>query len=377
MDFTTADGDSSTAVATASSSTPSVSQTTNPIDSIAAAVPPPTTVPKSTTTKPKPKKKDSPGIKHKSSTSTKKGQSKSGGTASSSIRSYGSISASTLTKKAKSLLEKLQFEKDATFHDSAWLSSSTRIPTSSSSNAAVSLVNNTMSPSFLEHDIEIVEKALKQNGLLPSDISAEAFGCLLESARKYALTLIDDAVDYAMLSSKDEVTSDDLQLAHDMQQEDNYNSNYHLHHPEYLDLVTQIADETNRIILPPIPDECYNGIVLPPPEYNLLGRTFDIVNPSIVNTSKPINTASTVVSTEDMSGSNKGDQDKDTTTAMEVDNETTINADNTDNTHEKESSHSMEQKQEEHHEEVINPNPSYGASRGPQIEIKLHTNKSL
>ena len=125
------------------------------------------------------------------------------------------------------------------------------------------------SPSFLDQDVEIVNRALQNNGLSMEDVTAEGFACLLEQARKYAMELITDAGDYAVHShGNHNITPEDLKLAKDMQNdfdEDN------------MDAFAKIAHETNRRVLPPIPDHSYNGIVLPEAEYTLLGRAFDVV----------------------------------------------------------------------------------------------------
>ena len=117
--------------------------------------------------------------------------------------------------------------------------------------------------------MEIVNKALEHNGLTMEDVTVEGFACLLEEARRYALSIITDASDYAVHSHMtDSITPADLMLAKEMQEE--------------MDVVTmealaRIAQETNRRVLPPIPENCYNGIILPSAEYTLLGRTFDVV----------------------------------------------------------------------------------------------------
>mmetsp|Transcript_37768 Transcript_37768/g.76837 ORF Transcript_37768/g.76837 Transcript_37768/m.76837 type:complete len:121 (+) Transcript_37768:307-669(+) len=38
-----------------------------------------------------------------------------------------------------------------------------------------------------------------------------------------------------------------------------------------------LAESVNRAPLPPVPTNCYNGIVLPDPEHQLTARTFDVV----------------------------------------------------------------------------------------------------
>ena len=283
------------------------------------------TTPASSTTKTTNRKEQSTTTKKKSrpkKKSTTKHKSK--GADSSSAQT----SAAALTKKAKVLYERLQQQKDAAFHDAAWLSN---IPSQKHHPL------NTYSPSFLEQDLEIVQRALKANGLSTSDVTAQAYGCLLESARKFALELIDDAAEYSMLSSADEITPADLKFAAEENQKDNL-----VNSAENLDLLTHIADETNRSALPPIPNECYNGIVLPPPEHNLLGRTFDIVSHSII-IEKQAN--------DYISHGTKNQGGNDQIAGKNDDEAIKINV----------------------KKNKRKTTPSYGASRGPQIEIKLNT----
>ena len=110
-------------------------------------------------------------------------------------------------------------EREATFHDPAWLSTTPSLSASTAASTAAPYKNSVQSPSFLEEDLEIVQNALRLNG------------CLLESARKFALELITDAVDYSMAVDEDvdsddvaaasgalgEITPADLQLALEMQ----------------------------------------------------------------------------------------------------------------------------------------------------------------
>lgn len=163
-------------------------------------------------------------------------------------------------------LQKLIRERELKKHDSAWLSTITD-PNSTQDPYTI------QSPSFLENDVEIVRNALHKNGLTMSGVTIEAFECLLEEARKYAMELITDASDYAMHSHGTEsISPADLLLAKDMKDEErNINGQCNL------DALAAIAHETNRIPLPPIPSDCFNGVVLPPIEYTLLGRSFDVV----------------------------------------------------------------------------------------------------
>jgi len=141
-------------------------------------------------------------------------------------------------------------------------------------NNAYANSDNIQSPSFLEQDVEIVNRALINNGLTMADVTAEAFATLLEQARKYAMLLITDAADYAVHSHGNEnISSADLLLAKDMQGDDCLGQCY----AENMEQLARITKETNRRVLPPIPDNCYNGIVLPSVEYTLLGRSFSVV----------------------------------------------------------------------------------------------------
>jgi histone H3/H4 len=262
--------------------------------------------------------------------------------------STANTTAAVLTRKAKSLYEKLQQEKNAAFHDAAWLST---IPTQPHHPL------NTYSPSFLEQDLDIVQNALKANGLSLSDVTAQSYGCLLEAARKFALELIDDAADYAMLSSTEEITPVDLQLALDMQKD------YHVNSPESLDHLTQIADETNRSILPPIPDNCYNGIILPPPEHNLLGRTFDVVSRSIINAEQSAAAMKSKINNVNGAKNENSTGKSGTGTGAEV-------GAGTGNGNDDENGKTQTTKNKK------KPAPSYGANRGPQIEIKFNSAES-
>jgi histone H3/H4 len=162
--------------------------------------------------------------------------------------------------------QKLIRERELKKHDAAWLSTIPD-PTLSQDQYAV------QSPSFLENDVEIVKNALHKNGLPISGVTVEAFDCLLEEARKYAMELITDASDYAVHSHGTEAISPaDLLLAKEMKDEER-----NAHGQYNLDALAAIAHETNQRPLPPIPSDCFNGVVLPPVEYTLLSRSFDVV----------------------------------------------------------------------------------------------------
>lgn len=124
----------------------------------------------------------------------------------------------------------------------------------------------------LPEQIDLVEAALSSNHLTRSDITPQAFACLLEQARRYALELLADAQDYAYSANRHDVTRADLMLAREMRPD------------QPMATVTQqprlmqLAAKVNRVPLPPIPTHCYNGVVLPPKEHQLTARTFDVIS---------------------------------------------------------------------------------------------------
>jgi len=144
---------------------------------------------------------------------------------------------------------------------------------SSTANTITSSTHNMMeSPSFLEQDIEIVHRALSRNGLSLKDVTIDAFDALLEEARKYAMELITDAADCAIHShGNDVITPDDLVIAKEMEADE---CCFAL---ENMQEISKNARELNQVALPTIPDNCYNGIVLPDLEETLLNRSFDVI----------------------------------------------------------------------------------------------------
>ena len=213
-----------------------------------------------------------------------------------------SANTAAINSAAREQYQKLLQKRNDTLHDAAWLSTEHSLPGSASAAAAVgdgdgagaaagdisatgnatngtrhsctSATNRVVSPPFLEQDVEIVNRALVNNGLTMQDVTAEAFATLLEQARRHAMLLITDAADYALHSHGNEtITSADLLLAKEMQGDDCLGQC----NGENMEQLARIAKETNRRVLPPIPDHCYNGIVLPDLEYTLLGRNYDVV----------------------------------------------------------------------------------------------------
>ena len=100
---------------------------------------------------------------------------------------------------------------------------------------------------------------------------------------RHALELTSDAQDYAGHCSRNDVTAADLKLAAEFRDDfggpaenaaGGCTGASHLPAPEQIAI---IAEEVNRVPLPPVPTDCYNGIVLPAPEHQLTARTFDVV----------------------------------------------------------------------------------------------------
>jgi histone H3/H4 len=125
---------------------------------------------------------------------------------------------------------------------------------------------------LLPEQIQIVEASLAHNHLTRADVTPQAFACLLEQARRFALEIIADSQDYAFVANRQEIAKADLQLASEMRPD----------HP--ISLTTQLpklnlmAQQINRVPLPPIPTQCYSGVLLPPKHHQLTARTFDVVS---------------------------------------------------------------------------------------------------
>ena len=149
--------------------------------------------------------------------------------------------------------------------DPLWFRIEDVLPSIHDGNAMVSKT------SILPEQVQIVEGALRHNGLTRADVTPQAMACLLEQARRYALELLTDAQDYAFAANRPEVTRADLVLAAEMRAD----------HPvavsTQLPKLNLVAQEVNRIPLPAIPTHCYSGVLLPPKEQQLTARTYDIV----------------------------------------------------------------------------------------------------
>lgn len=127
-------------------------------------------------------------------------------------------------------------------------------------------------PGLLAEQVDLVEAALQRNHLTRADVTPQAFGVLLEQARRYALEIVADAQDCAHAAHRHEIQKADLSMALELRT-DQPNS----HMLVELQKMTLVAHNLNRIPIPPIPQHCYSGVVLPPKPHQLTSRTFDIL----------------------------------------------------------------------------------------------------
>jgi len=170
--------------------------------------------------------------------------------------------------------------------DALWLGDSTTPGSKSKSTSTTT----TSSSVFAEEEALILERALRANGLvyfLPSnanntttaaatnttvgDVTPQAYECLLEYLRKYTNDLVLEAQEYAWHSGRNTIEAKDIKLAVEFNEEDI--PPLRLRHATTMSM----AEELNMIPLPPIPNNCFNGIVLPPIDHQLTARTFDII----------------------------------------------------------------------------------------------------
>jgi histone H3/H4 len=123
----------------------------------------------------------------------------------------------------------------------------------------------------LSDQVEIVEAALSNNNMTRADVTPQAFACLLEQARRYALELLAEAQDYAYSANRHEVVRQDLVLAQELR------ADQPMADFTQLPRLAQLAETVNQKPLPPIPTTNYTGVVLPSKEHLLTARTFDVV----------------------------------------------------------------------------------------------------
>jgi histone H3/H4 len=139
--------------------------------------------------------------------------------------------------------------------------------------------SNNIPNNILPEQIAIVERALSHaGGYTRADVTPQAMVCLMEQARRIAYELITDAQDYAYSAGRAEINASDLMLAQELRSDLSSSANITTQLPK----LNFSAPQINRIPLPPIPIQCYTGIVLPPKEHQLTARTFDVVSASMV-----------------------------------------------------------------------------------------------
>jgi histone H3/H4 len=138
-----------------------------------------------------------------------------------------------------------------------------------------SMYNNNILP----EQISVVERAMSNvGGLNRSDVTPQAMVCLLEQARRIAYELCVDAQDYAYAAGRADVTQADLLLAQELRSDVSTSSSVTTQLPK----LNLTAQQVNRAPLPPIPSQCFTGVVLPPKAHQLTARTFDVVSASMV-----------------------------------------------------------------------------------------------
>mmetsp|Transcript_43366 Transcript_43366/g.104813 ORF Transcript_43366/g.104813 Transcript_43366/m.104813 type:complete len:401 (+) Transcript_43366:167-1369(+) len=125
---------------------------------------------------------------------------------------------------------------------------------------------------ILPEQFQIVDTALLKNNLTRSDVTPQAFNCLLEQARRFAYEVITDSQDYAFMANRTEIAKADLELA------DSYRPDHPTALRAQLPKLNLLAQTVNRVPLPPIPTQCYSGVLLPPKKHQLTARTFDVVS---------------------------------------------------------------------------------------------------
>lgn len=165
-------------------------------------------------------------------------------------------------------------------------------------------------PKLLNEQVDLVENALKANGLSRADVTPQAFGVLLEQARRHAIELVEDAQDYAYAAHRHDITRADLMLASEFRPDQATS-----HTLAELQKMTVFSHNINKIPLPTIPSNCYSGVVLPPRPHQLTTRTFDVVSGANISKkmseslpSAPSGTSSKKKSNNPSYGATKGRQ---------------------------------------------------------------------
>ena len=138
-------------------------------------------------------------------------------------------------------------------------------------NKSATQATSKLTPTMTDQ-INILERALSHNGMTRSDVTPQAMACLLEYARRYTTEILNQGQVLATHSNRTNVNSPDLLLAAEMR------NDHAVAISAQLPLVHTLSQQLNRKPLPPIPANCYSGVLLPPPTQQLTARTFDIVS---------------------------------------------------------------------------------------------------
>ena len=255
------------------------------------------------------------------STNKRKKTTKSAGGGSSSANRAALSAQSVLSAASRATreLSDLRTQTESRRNDIAWLSNDVSAIASSSFDTN----NNGMNES------KIVDMALRNNGIYVNvtnnndiGVTPRGYTVLLEYAKKYACELYTDAQDYTWHANRKEVQPIDLKLASELRSSTSPTDT------NTQSIMEALAEDCNSIPLPPIPNNCYHGVVLPPKDYQLTSRTFDVIVSS--------SSASEQQSQEDIIPKPE------------------------------ESSNNISSRK--------NSNPSYGANKGKQIKINLKSN---
>lgn len=134
-----------------------------------------------------------------------------------------------------------------------------------------SVMSGEISAKILPEQVQIVESALEKNGLTRADVTPQAYACLLEQARRYAIEILSDSQDYAFVANRIEISKADIVLANE------FRPDHTVSVTAQLPKLNLLAQSINRIPLPPIPTNCYSGVLLPSKNYQLTARTYDVV----------------------------------------------------------------------------------------------------
>jgi len=199
-----------------------------------------------------------------------------------------------------------------------------------------SIMSGDVSAKILPEQVQIVEAALEKNGLTRSDVTPQAFACLLEQARRYAIDILSDSQDYAFVANRVEITKADLALASE------FRPDLPTSITTQLPKLNLLAQSINRVPLPPIPTQCYSGVLLPSKRYQLTARTFDVVT-SAQTAQRMVQAVPTVSS------------------------QTKVNSSSNNQSSNRRGSSNLSSKKNTNKK----VKPSYGAARGRQIAINL------